>query len=141
MGMAVVRPHRRSRCPSSLMSPGLRRHAAGRELGGEYLRDVAARAPQREAVVEIERGLRLDYAAFTRETGALSAALVAAGVGHGNRVAVWTPNRLESVLAKFAIHRGGAVLVGLNPSYIQAELDYVLRQERCQPGDRRPRLP
>jgi fatty-acyl-CoA synthase len=95
---------------------------------GEYLRDVAARAPRLEAVVEIERGLRLDYGAFTRETDALSAALVAAGVGHGNRVAVWTPNRLESVLAEFAITAVGAVLVGLNPSYIQAELDYVLRQ-------------
>jgi fatty-acyl-CoA synthase len=95
---------------------------------GEYLRDVASRVAGREAVVEIERGLRIDYAGFAREVDALSAALVAAGVGHGDRVAVWSPNRLESVLAEFAITAVGAVLVGLNPSYVQAELDYVLRQ-------------
>jgi fatty-acyl-CoA synthase len=95
---------------------------------GEYLRDVASQVAEREAVVEIERGLRINYGGFAREVDALSAALVAAGVGHGDRVAVWSPNRLESVLAEFAITAVGAVLVGLNPSYVQAELDYVLRQ-------------
>jgi fatty-acyl-CoA synthase len=97
------------------------------ETIGENLARTAARHPQAEAVVDVARGVRLDYPAFVSEVDGLARALLAAGVGHGDRVAVWTANRAESVVTQYATATIGAVLVGVNPAYQQAELDYVLR--------------
>jgi fatty-acyl-CoA synthase len=54
--------------------------------------------------------------------------MVRAGIGAGDRVGIWAPNRWEWVLVQYATAEIGAVLVTINPAYRAGELEYALRQ-------------
>ncbi|MEZ0349961.1 3-((3aS,4S,7aS)-7a-methyl-1,5-dioxo-octahydro-1H-inden-4-yl)propanoate--CoA ligase FadD3 [Mycobacterium sp. pR1184] len=55
-----------------------------------------------------------------------AAALIALGVKHGDRVAVWSPNTWHWVVACLGIHHAGAALVPLNTRYTAAEASDIL---------------
>ncbi|GLW73508.1 fatty-acyl-CoA synthase [Kitasatospora phosalacinea] len=91
--------------------------------------DRAVRAfPEREALVECATGRRWTYAEFAAEVDAVALGLRARGVGRGDRVGIWAPNRAEWTLTQYATARLGAVLVTINPAYRAHELAYVLGQ-------------
>ena len=98
------------------------------ETIGENLDRTARLVPENDAVVSVHQGRRLSYAAFAAETDRLGKAFVAAGVGHGERVGMWSPNSLEWVVAQYATAKIGAILVNVNPAYRLHELEYALRQ-------------
>ncbi len=54
--------------------------------------------------------------------------LVAAGLGRGDRAAVWATNRPEWVVLQFALARAGVVMVTMNTALREAEAGYLLRQ-------------
>lgn len=90
----------------------------------ELVRDVAARSPEAEAVVVGAQ--RWSYRELTARIDAQAKALIAAGVGHGDRVACLStphPDFLVSLMAAASI---GAIWVGLNPRYRPNEMAYVL---------------
>ena len=88
---------------------------------------TAARWPQREAVVFREQGARLSWYALAEEAEVVAAGLWALGLRRGDRVAIWSPNRVEWLITQFATARIGAILVGINPAYRLPELEYALR--------------
>ncbi|WP_396331255.1 AMP-binding protein [Burkholderia anthina] len=96
------------------------------------LRDTAARFPARPAVVFREQGIRWDWRTFAHEIDVLAAGLAALGIEKGDRVGIWSPNRVEWLLAQFATARIGAILVNINPAYRLAELDYALNKVGCR---------
>jgi len=98
------------------------------ETIGDNLDRIARRFPGNDAVVAVHQGRRLTYAEFAAETDRLAKAFVAAGVEHGERVGIWSPNSLEWVLAQYATAKIGAILVNVNPAYRLSELEYALRQ-------------
>ncbi|HEV2642074.1 MAG TPA: AMP-binding protein [Candidatus Elarobacter sp.] len=98
------------------------------ETIGDNLDRIARRFPANDAVVSVHQNRRLTYAGFASETDGLAKALVAAGVQHGERVGIWSPNSLEWVLAQYATAKIGAILVNVNPAYRLSELEYALRQ-------------
>src|ERR1700722_12709067 len=55
-----------------------------------------------------------------------AAALIALGVEHGDRVAVWSPNTWHWVIACLGIHHAGAVMVPLNTRYTASEASDIL---------------
>ncbi len=55
-----------------------------------------------------------------------AAALIALGVEHGDRVAVWSPNTWHWVIACLAIHHAGAAMVPLNTRYTTSEASDIL---------------
>jgi acyl-CoA synthetase (AMP-forming)/AMP-acid ligase II len=75
--------------------------------------DGASRHGGAEALVDGD--LRLTYA------------FVAAGVGAGERVAVWAPNCAEWMLAALGALRAGTVLVPLNTRFKGGEAAYIIR--------------
>ena len=81
-----------------------------------------------DAVVSVHQSRRLTYAEFAAETDRLAKAFIAAGVQHGERVGIWSPNSIEWVLVQYATAKVGAVLVNVNPAYRLSELEYALRQ-------------
>ncbi|WP_321796628.1 AMP-binding protein [Burkholderia sp. BCC1988] len=95
------------------------------------LRDTASRFPARPAVVFREQGIRWDWHTFAHEIDVLAAGLAALGIGKGDRVGIWSPNRSEWLLTQFATARIGAILVNINPAYRLAELDYALNKVGC----------
>jgi fatty-acyl-CoA synthase len=106
--------------------------ASGQPLLGEAiganLRRIAAAHPGREAVVDVPTGRRWTYAQFDADSDALARGLIAAGIGAGDRVGIWSPNCAEWVLLQYATAKAGIILVNINPAYRSHELSYALGQ-------------
>ncbi|MHB8191210.1 MAG: AMP-binding protein [Ferrimicrobium sp.] len=98
----------------------------------ENLRATVARFPDNEAIVAREQGKRLTYREFDAEIDRLSRALLACGLGRGDRVGMWSPNTLEWALIQYATARVGIILVNINPSYRTEEVVFALNQSGCR---------
>lgn len=89
---------------------------------------TVARFGDREALVDVQQGVRWTYREFSDRVTGLARGLLAAGVATGDRVGIWAPNCAEWTLTQYATARIGAILVNINPSYRTHELEYVLNQ-------------
>jgi fatty-acyl-CoA synthase len=98
------------------------------ETIGDNLDRIALRFPDNDAVISVHQDVRLSYAAFAAETDRVAKAFIAAGVEHGERVGIWSPNSIEWVIAQYATAKCGAILVNVNPAYRLSELEYALGQ-------------
>ena len=87
--------------------------------------DGARRHGAHEALVDGD--LRLGYARLADAVDEYARAYVAAGVGAGERVALWAPNCAEWMLGALGALRAGAVLVPMNTRFKGAEAAYILR--------------
>ena len=99
----------------------------GETLGTAFDRIADAHAT-REAVVSVHQNVRYTYAELRERTDTFARGLMALGVGHGDRVGIWSTNTIEWVVAQFATPKIGAILVNINPAYRSSEATYVLRQ-------------
>jgi len=109
-------------------SHGVSSQALIGETIGENLRRIAARFGDREALADVPSGRRWTYRQLDADTDTLARGLLAAGIGTGERVGIWSPNCPEWVLLQYATAKMGAILVNINPAYRTHELAYVLRQ-------------
>jgi len=71
-------------------------------------------------------GIRFSFADLDRKAGSVAAALHAAGVGPGDRVAVALANSPDLIAFVLGVIRTGAVLVPLNPAYSADEILYAV---------------
>jgi fatty-acyl-CoA synthase len=85
----------------------------------------AASTPGQSAVT-------LSWYDLQKRADEVAAALLALGIRRGNRVGIWSPNRVEWLLAQFGTARIGAVLVNINPAYRASELEFALNKVRCR---------
>ena len=99
----------------------------GQTIGADLERTVA-RVGEREALVCPHQDVRLTYAELDAKVDELARALMAAGLEKGDRLALWSPNRVEWVLTQYATAKAGVILVNVNPAYRASELEYVLNQ-------------
>ncbi len=99
----------------------------GDTIGDNFRRTVAAYG-DRDALIDRGSGRRFSYAELGDTVEALAAGLVDAGVGKGDRVGIWSPNRWEWTALQYATADIGAILVTINPAYRTHELEYVLKQ-------------
>ncbi len=73
-------------------------------------------------------GPRLSYRELDERVTAVAAALIAEGVGPGDRVAIWAPNTYHWVLAALGVLSAGAVLVPVSTRFTGPEaLDVISR--------------
>ena len=99
---------------------------------GQFLVDTARRFPERPAVVFREQEIRWSWQEFQQEVDVLASGLLELGIQKGDRVGIWSPNRVEWLMTQFATARIGAVLVNINPAYRLAELEYALNKVGCK---------
>ena len=90
----------------------------------ELLERAALRRPDADAVVDGDR--RLTYAELATRALALGAGFRSLGVGRGDRVLIVLRNRLEHVLAYWALQAIGGVPTPANFRLAAGELRYVL---------------
>ena len=102
------------------------------ETVGQVLARAARTHPEREAIVVRHQNVRWTWAEFAAEVDAVAAGLVALGLVPGDRIGIWSPNRVEWVLTQFATAKAGLILVNINPAYRLAELEYALNQVECK---------
>ncbi|HWI19918.1 MAG TPA: AMP-binding protein [Vicinamibacterales bacterium] len=95
---------------------------------GRLLTQLAESIPDNEALVYSHRELRFTFADLEREARLIARGLIGAGVGQGDRVAVWATNVPEWIVLQFALAKVGAILVTVNTSLRAREVEYLLRQ-------------
>ena len=95
---------------------------------GDNLRDTVERYPDGEALIVLSQNHRATYRQLWDATTEAARGLLALGVEAGERVGIWATNCFEWVVVQYATARLGAILVNVNPAYLENELEYVLRQ-------------
>jgi len=99
---------------------------------GDFFAAMAARQPDREALVSVHQGRRYTYAQLQAEALRLASALLGQGLVPGDRVGIWSHNNAEWVLMQLATAHAGLVLVNINPAYRTAEVEYALNKVGCK---------
>lgn len=84
------------------------------------LNEAAATCPRRWAV--IFQNTRLTYAQLCEQAERFAGALKRIGVKRGQRVAIMLPNLPQTVVAFWGILKAGAVVVMINPLYMEKEI-------------------
>ncbi len=87
---------------------------------------------EREAVVVCHQDIRWTYRQLADAASEFANGLVSLGLKPGERVGIWSPNRIEWVITVFAAAKAGLVLVNINPAYRLAELEYALNKVGCR---------
>jgi fatty-acyl-CoA synthase len=98
---------------------------------GQFLERVCTTYADQEAIVSIAQQRRLTYRVFNNIVNQAAKAFIHLGIERGDRVAIWSVNNYEWIVAQFATAKIGAVLVNVNPAYRVHELEYVLRESRA----------
>ena len=94
----------------------------------QVLDEMAASAPDQEAVVSRHQGIRLTYRQMQQESVRVARGLWNLGIREGDRVGMWSTSCAEWVQLQVAAGRIGAVLVNLNPAYRVLDLRQILRK-------------
>jgi len=95
---------------------------------GDMLDDIVEKYPNHDALVYVDRDLRLTYFEFKKQIDKLAKSLMVLGIKRGDHIAIWAYNVPEWVLLQFASAKIGAVLVTVNTYYKSHELEYLLKQ-------------
>jgi long-chain acyl-CoA synthetase len=96
----------------------------------DYLDELASE--HGEATALLFKGATVSYGQLDKESTAFAAALWSLGVRKGDRVALLLPNSPQFVVAEFGVWKIGAVVVGVNPTYSERELEQVLHSTRAE---------
>jgi len=96
-------------------------------------RMVAAAVARYGSRLAIEDGdVRLSFEELAAQGMRAARAFLAAGVAHGDRVAIWAPNVAEWVIAAIGAQTIGAVVVPISTRNKGAETAYVLGKSRAR---------
>jgi HIP---CoA ligase len=94
------------------------------------VRDAADRFGDGEAVVD--EAVRLSFSGLAAAVDQAARAAMAAGVGRGDRVAIWAPNCWEWIVAALGVHAAGGVLVPINTRFKGREASYILERSGAE---------
>ncbi|MBR9871437.1 MAG: AMP-binding protein [Gammaproteobacteria bacterium] len=99
---------------------------------GNVFDQTASSFPNQTALIVKHQSIHWTYAEYQHEVKRLATGLLALGIEAGDRVGIWSPNRVEWCLTQFATASIGAVMVCINPAYRQYELEYALNKVQCK---------
>ena len=95
----------------------------------DYLADLARDHADSPAL--LFKGATMTYGRLEQESTAFGAALAAIGVHPGERVALLLPNCPQFLVAEFGIWKAGGIVVAVNPTYSEREIEGVLESTRA----------
>ncbi len=96
---------------------------------------VAASVAERHDASVAERHgaeTRLTFTELVADARAVSGALLASGIERGDRVAIWSPNRAEWLVAALGILGAGGAVVPVNTRFKAAEVRHVLARSSAR---------
>ncbi len=102
------------------------------ETIGQHFDRTVARWPDRPALIDRGQGVRWNWRELGAAVDGFAAGLVALGLKPGERIGLWSLNRMEWTVTQFASAKAGLVLVNINPAYRLSELDYALNKVGCR---------
>jgi acyl-CoA synthetase (AMP-forming)/AMP-acid ligase II len=91
---------------------------------------LLARAAERFADAEAiaDDGVRITFAQLADLAEAATRSAIAAGIGRGDRAAIWAPNLYEWVVAAVGVQGAGAAIVPINTRYRGKEAAAIVRR-------------
>jgi fatty-acyl-CoA synthase len=95
---------------------------------GAILEDAAEKWPDREALIIPNEGTRWSWKRLNHEADRLARGFIGLGLKPGDRIGIWSPNRVEWIVTQFASAKAGLVLVTINPAYRVNELEFALNK-------------
>jgi len=95
---------------------------------GDILDKVASQYPEKEALIDISKGVRYSYREFLDAVNRLSKGLLGLGLKKGEHLALWGANRWEWIITEFAAIKIGVVLISVDTNYKLQQLEYLLKQ-------------
>jgi len=98
---------------------------------GRALDLAAQRWADRIALIDRGQNVRLTWQELRERSDQLAAGLLALGLKAGDRIGVWSLNRIEWALSQFAAAKAGLILVTINPAYRTSELEFALTDSGC----------
>jgi acyl-CoA synthetase (AMP-forming)/AMP-acid ligase II len=81
-----------------------------------------------DAEAVVDGPLRLTFTELTDRVRVAAGAFASAGVGKGDRVAIWAPNSAEWIIAAFGLLTAGGVLVPVNTRFKADEAGDIIRR-------------
>lgn len=93
------------------------------------LEETAAALPDAPALAFLDEPA-LTYRDFAAAARRVAAGLARQGIGAGDRVAIWLPNRPEYLILHFALARLGAAAIHVNTRFRAQEVAYLLERAR-----------
>jgi acyl-CoA synthetase (AMP-forming)/AMP-acid ligase II len=94
------------------------------------VRSAAERFGPSEAVVDGD--VRLTFSELAAAVDEAGRAFLAAGIERGDRVAIWSPNVWEWIVALLGLQSAGGVVVPINTRYKGAEAAFILQASRAR---------
>ena len=102
------------------------------ETIGNAFDRIAAKFPNRTALISRHQKVRWTYRKFQAEADRIAAGFVGIGLEPGDRIGIWSPNCAEWAITQFATAKAGLILVNINPAYRPQELKYCLNKVGCK---------
>jgi len=96
----------------------------------DYLDGLAREHGDRTAL--LFKGGTVSYGQLDAESTAFAAALWELGVRPGDRVALLLPNCPQFLVAEFGAWKVGAIVVAINPTYSEREMEHTLHSTRAE---------
>ncbi len=90
----------------------------------EFLETSARRFPDKPCVIYY--GKRISYSEILDYVERLATFLHKRGIEKGDRVAIYMQNSAQWIISYFGILRANAVVVPVNPMFVERELEYIL---------------
>ena len=103
-----------------------------RKTIGRMLNEIAAKVPNKEALIHTDVNIRYNYSLLLWEVDRAAKGLIRLGIEPGDRVALWAPNIPEWIVAQFALSKIGAILVPVDPGAGLKDLQYLLDQSESR---------
>jgi fatty-acyl-CoA synthase len=94
----------------------------------QIITDVVKIRSGRDALVHTEIGVRYNYDDLSRHIGWVAGGFLRQGIRPGDKVALWSPNHPEWILAMLALAKIGVLTVPVDPAATRENLYYILEQ-------------
>jgi long-chain acyl-CoA synthetase len=95
----------------------------------DYLKALARDHGDKPAL--LFKGATVSYGRLESESDAFGAALAEMGLRKGDRVALLLPNCPQFLIAEFGVWKAGGIVVALNPTYSEREIEQALDSTRA----------
>ena len=99
---------------------------------GQVLEDSAAKFPENDALVYVDRGLRYSYKEFNELCDQLAKGFLKLGVKKGDKIAILSTNMPNWGVTFFAIAALGAVVVPILPDFHENEVKSIIEHSEAK---------
>ena len=103
-----------------------------RKAIGELIADIAGKNSDRDALVHTEAGKRLNYNDLIHEIDRAARGFLSAGIQPGDKIALWSANVPQWMIAFLGLAKIGAITVPIDPAAAKDNLVYILQQSESR---------